>query len=106
VGPPVGDAWLTEAVAWLLDQCPGDYRGYAVLTRHPRVLAEFTADHVAAQRAGLRNTIASVRSRLREEPADVVVRALAAAEREQARLDLVASSVDAVRHVLAARRPE
>jgi hypothetical protein len=106
VGPPVGDAWPVEAVAWLLDQCPGDFRGYPVLMRHPRVLAEFAADHVDAQRQGLRSTIASLRSRLRDEAPDVVVRALAVAEREQARLELVAASVEAVRQALLARGPE
>lgn len=49
VRPPGAPDWERTAVAFLLDCCPPDFRRYAVLRRHPVVLARFAAAAVAAQ---------------------------------------------------------
>ena len=50
--------WERSAVAWLLDQVPGEWRAYEVLRRHPTLLARLAAGQVAASleaaRAGWR----------------------------------------------------
>ena len=43
VRPPGSPEWELSAVAFLFDCCPADFRGYAVLQRHPLVLARFAA---------------------------------------------------------------
>lgn len=45
---------MDTAVAWLLDQCPADYRGYAAWRRHPVALAWVTTRHVRAEMEALR----------------------------------------------------
>jgi len=48
-------------VAWLLDQCPPDYRGYAGWRRHPVALAWVTVRHVEAQLAAMRQAYREAR---------------------------------------------
>jgi hypothetical protein len=100
VPPPAGDEWVPDAVGWLLDRCPPEYRGYAVLRRHPQVLAVFTAAHVAALRAAANDGLASARSVLAEQDAHTISEAIALLEAEQARLELLARAVAAVRYAL------
>lgn len=61
VPPSVVPGWEKEAVAWLLDQCPADYRGYAVWRRHPAALAWITVRHLSAQIEGMRQAWRSAR---------------------------------------------
>ncbi len=64
VRPPGAPDWESTAVAFLLDCCPADYRGYPLLQRHPVVLAGFAADVVEAQLRATRHSLGELRSRL------------------------------------------
>lgn len=105
VRPPDAPAWERTAVAWLLDLCPPDYRVYEVLRRHPVVLARFASWHVAGAREAARRGLARLRTDLRDlaEP-ETVDAAVAAMEREAARLSGTAREVDLVEQALRGRR--
>jgi len=103
VPPPVGDQWVTSAVAWLLDQCPAEYRSYPVLRRQPVVLAAFAAWQVQAQSDAARHGLAVARNDLRGVGVSTVEEALLTLERELARLQLLTREVAAVQHALNAR---
>lgn len=64
VPPPGADGWLHRAVAFLLDACPPEYRGYRVLRNHPVVLARLAHEHVEAQLTATRSQRATVRTSL------------------------------------------
>lgn len=105
VRPAGAPDWERTAVGWLLDLCPGDYRRYEVLRRHPVVLARFAALHVDAMVAAARRGIATARSDLRGVvPPEAVGAALEALEREGARLTRVARGVALVEEALRGRR--
>jgi hypothetical protein len=87
VRPPGAPEWERSAVAWLFDLCPPDYRTHEVLRRHPQVLARFAARHVQAGVDAAREGLATVRDDLRDVvPTETVSAAVAAYEREGARL--------------------
>lgn len=105
VAPPGSADWERTAVAWLLDQVPGEYRGYEVLRRHPALLARFTAGHVRACLDAARQGWRDLRRDLgRELPPDVVEAAMTAYEREGIRLGELARAVAAVEAALRGRR--
>ena len=104
VPPPDAPEWERRAVGWLLDQCPGDFRSYDVLRRHPTVLARFAREHVAACRAAIRDGVPSARPDLKRMPPEVVEDVVAAYETEAARLAKVAAAVDLVGRALAGER--
>lgn len=54
VPPPGVTDWQVPAIAWLLDQCPPDYRLYAAWRRHPVALAWLTLRHLEGQIAASR----------------------------------------------------
>lgn len=56
VRPPGAAGWERSAVAWLLDQCPPEYRAHRAITGQPVALAWLAAHHVLAQ--GRANTAA------------------------------------------------
>lgn len=64
VRPPGAPDWEATAVAFLLDCCPADFRAYAVLRRHPVVLARFAAQFVAGQADAAQEGLAGVRTSL------------------------------------------
>lgn len=64
VRPPGAPDWEATAVAYLLDCCPADYRGYPLLRRHPVVLAGLAADVVEAQLRATRHSLSELRARL------------------------------------------
>lgn len=64
VGHPTHPQFADRAVAWLLDCCPGDYRGFGVLRQHPLALARLAVRSVAARGRGVDDTIARVRAEL------------------------------------------
>lgn len=64
VPPAVVEGWEQDAVAWLLDQCPADYRGYGVWRRHPAALAWVTVRHLSAQIEGMRQAWRGARAGL------------------------------------------
>ncbi len=87
VRPPGAPDWRQSALAWLLDQCPADYRAHRALTGHPVALAWLAARHVLAQ--GRANTAA--RAEARAELGEVLAphelaAVLEALEHEHARL--------------------
>ncbi len=74
-------------MAWLLDQCPSEYRTHEVLMRHPVVLARFAAHHIESALAGARSAYGSARRELGDRVSPEVLDAsLRALEAEGARL--------------------
>jgi hypothetical protein len=105
VRPPGAPGWERTAVAWLLDLCPPDYRAHEVLRRHPVVLARFAAGHVAAGVAAARDGLATTRADLAGlVPPEAIDAAIAAYEREGARLAAAARAVDVVAAALRGER--
>lgn len=84
VHPPGAPEWESTAVAWLLDCCPADFRGYPVLRRHPVVLAGFAAQFVESQYRASQAGLAGVRDRLGDHVPPHVVESAAEAWQEQA----------------------
>jgi hypothetical protein len=105
VRPPDTPDWERSATAWLFDLCPPDYRAHEVLRRHPVVLARFAAHHVAAGIQAARHGLSTARDELRDvaDP-ETVAAALAAYEREGARLVTTARAVGLVEEALRGRR--
>jgi len=85
--PPQAPDWERSAVAWLLDQCPPEYRAHDVLRAHPVVLARFAREHTAAAVAAARQGWRTVRAELRDlVPPEVVEAAVGVYDREGRRL--------------------
>ncbi len=105
VRPPGAPGWERTAQAWLLDLCPPDYRAHEVLRRHPVVLARFAALHVEAGVEAARRGLATVREDLHEvaDPPTVEA-AVAAFEREGARLAAARRAVGLVEDALRGKR--
>jgi hypothetical protein len=105
VRPPDTPDWERTAVAWLFDLCPPDYRAHEVLRRHPVVLARFAAQHVQAGVDAARRGLSTVRDELRglADP-ETVAAAVAAYEREGARLVVAVRAVALVEDALRGRR--
>ncbi len=104
VMPPGAPDWEQSAVAWLLDQCPADYRGYPVLRRHPVVLARFAAQFVEGQIRSSREALATTRSSLGEYVENTVLDdAAQAIQAEGARLVRVRRAVMLVEESLRGR---
>lgn len=85
--PPGVPDWEQSASAWLLDQCPADYRGHLVLRRHPVVLAWLARRHAEASWRAMGAALASARAELADvvEPG-VIEATIHTLEKEQARL--------------------
>ena len=105
VRPPGAPAWEATAVAWLLDVCPPEYRGYPVLRNHEVVLARFAMLHVEAAHAAVRRGLSEARGVLRDiaEP-DAVEAAVLAWQAEEARLIAERRAVGLVEEALRGRR--
>jgi hypothetical protein len=105
VRPPDSPDWERTATAWLFDLCPPDYRLHDVLRRHPPVLARFAAHHVQAGIEAARRGLATARDDLRDvaDP-ETIAAALAAYEREGARLVRTQRAVGLVEEALRGRR--
>jgi hypothetical protein len=92
-------------VAWLLDLCPPGYRQHEVLRRHPVILARFARGHVDAAVAAARAGLATARAELADlVPPEAVQAAVAAYQREGARLAAAARSVALVEAALQGTR--
>lgn len=76
VPPPGARGWQAAAVAWMLDLCPPEYRGYGALRRQPVALAWLTEHHVGAQIEAMRAAYRTVRLDLSEVLPDGTVDAL------------------------------
>lgn len=105
VHPPGTPEWTRSASAWLFDICPPDYRSYDVLRRHPIVLARVAAHHLEAGIEAARTGLATARQEL-SDLVDVatVDEAVAAYEREGARLLATSRSLALVEQALRGRR--
>lgn len=102
---PGAPDWERTAVGWLFDLCPPDYRAYDVLRKHPVVLARFAGMHVRAGVDAARAGLATVRAELRDVVGPAAVEAAVAAyEREGARLAATARAVELVEAALRGRR--
>jgi hypothetical protein len=84
----------------MFDQCPADYRGHRVLSRHPVALLHLAVHHVEAQLQGNRQALASVRSRLRGLPPPVLAEVVEVLEIEQVRLQAVMRGLSLVADAL------
>jgi hypothetical protein len=105
VRPPGAPDWERTAVAWLLDLCPPDYRGYPLLRRHDVVLARFAALHVEGCQAAVRRGLSEARGALRGLiDADTVERAVEVWQAEEARLLAERRAVGLVEEALRGRR--
>ena len=105
VRPPGAPDWERTAVAWLLDLCPPDYRGYPLLRRHDVVLARFAALHVEGSQAAVRRGLSEARGALRGlVDADTVERAVEVWQAEEARLLAERRAVGLVEEALRGRR--
>jgi len=105
VRPPDTPDWERTAVAWLFDLCPPDYRAHEVLRRHPAVLARFATHHVQAGIEAARRGLGTARDELREVATpETVAAAVAAYEREGARLVVTARAVGLVEDALRGQR--
>lgn len=95
---PMGAAgWEASAGAWLIDQCPPDYRGHAVWRRYPQALAWVAGLHVSAELEAMREAFRRVRVELSEQvDPEVVMEARHALEAEGLRLRAVQRGVELV----------
>lgn len=97
--------WERTAVAWLLELVPGEWRAYEVLRRHPVLLARLASGQVAASLEAARDGWRTLRRDFgRQLPPEVVEAAMAAYEREGARLAELGRQVAAVSETLHGRR--
>ncbi len=105
VRTPGAPDWERGAVAWLLDQCPPEYRSYAAVRGHPAVLARFAVLHVEAAQDGVHRALSQARAGLRGvvEPAAVDA-AVEAWLSEDARLAGVRRAASLVEEALRGRR--
>lgn len=87
VRPPGAPHWERSAIGWMLDLCPPEYRGHAVVVRHPALLAWLAGHHVDGQLQGTRRALATARSDLGGVlPPPALREAVEAIEQEEARL--------------------
>ena len=92
-------------MAWLFDLVPPDYRSHEVLRRYPVLLARFAGDHVAAGLEAARTGWRTVRVDLADQlPPDAMEAAVAAYEREGARLAAAARGIAVVAAALRGER--
>jgi hypothetical protein len=96
---------VSTAVAWLLDICPPEYRGYPVLRRHEVLLARFAVLHVEACQASVRRGMSEARGALRDvvDP-DTAAAAVTVWQAEEARLLAERRAVGLVEEALRGRR--
>ncbi|HCE59841.1 MAG TPA: hypothetical protein DER11_00015 [Janibacter terrae] len=101
VPPPGVRGWQPAITSWLLDLCPSEYRGHAVLRRHPVALAWLAELHVQAQVEAMRQAYRTVRVDLAEVLPDGTVDALLVClEHEGLRLRAAQRSIVLVREAL------
>ena len=105
VRPPDAPDWETQAVGYLLDHCPPDFRVERLFRRHPAVLAVFAVECVRGQQRATMDGLASARVELAAVAApEVVDHAVDLWQAEAARLVRVARAVDLLRRALTGER--
>lgn len=104
VRAPGAPDWEATAVAFLLDCCPADLRGYPVLHRHPVVLAQFAGHFVGGHARATQEGLAEVRTSLaRVVPPEVVASAVDAWLEQSAHLIRVRRAVGLIEEALRGR---
>ncbi|MFW6599770.1 hypothetical protein ACQBAU_10215 [Propionibacteriaceae bacterium Y2011] len=104
VRPAGAPDWEETAIAFLLDCCPPDFRGYPVLRRHPVVLARFAAQFVEGQYGAATDGLAGVRTSLMDHvPSEVLDSAANAWLEQGAQLARVRRAVALVEEALRGR---
>lgn len=105
VPPPEVEDWQVEAVAWLLDQAPPEYRSYPPVRHHPLLLAWLVGHHVAAGQDAVRRAVGTARRDLAPHlPPEAAPQVFGVLEREELRLRRLARSVDLVAQALRGRK--
>jgi hypothetical protein len=105
VPDPAVEGWERNAVAWLFDQCPPDYRGYDVFRRHPIVLAHVAKASLAAAVEAADTGMRTVRHDLSGiVPPETVDAAVAAYEHERHRLRAASVAADLIWRALRGER--
>jgi hypothetical protein len=105
VADPAAPDWERSATAWLFDQCPPDFRGYPVFSRHPLVLAHAAKACLAAAVGAAESALQTVRHDLRGRATpETVDAAVTAYERERHRLRSASTSADLVWRALCGER--
>jgi hypothetical protein len=103
--PPGAPDWEQSAQAWLLDQCPPEYRGYQVLRRHPLVLAWLARRHAEASWWAMAVALGGARADLAGVvEIGVVEAAIGAVEKEQVRLVATGRAISLVHESLLGHR--
>ncbi|PRY18344.1 hypothetical protein [Kineococcus rhizosphaerae] len=97
--------WRVDAVAWLLDQAPPEFRGYPAVRHHPVLLAWLVGHHVAAQQEAVRRALGTARRDLAHRlPPEVAPAVFDVLEREDLRLRRLARAVDLLQQALDGRK--
>lgn len=105
VCPPDAPDWVATATAWLLDQCPPEYRSHRAVRDHPVVLARFAVHHVEACRDACHRALSEARADLpKVVGASAVEGAVQAWLYEEARLQGLRRAVGLVEEALRGRR--
>jgi hypothetical protein len=105
VAPAGTPQWERTATAWLLDQCPAEYRGYPVLLRHPVALVHVAAQHVDAALTATRQARSTARAALGGAlTPPTLAELLEALDQEEARLLAASRAVALLAQALAGRR--
>ncbi len=105
VPPPDAPGWQQAAVAWLLDECPPDYRSYAGWRRHPIALAWLTVRHVEGQVAAMRTAYRDVRRELGPQlPPEALTDILSELQKEGLRLVAVQRSATMIYEAMYGKR--
>jgi len=103
--PPPGDADFERvATNWLLDHCPPEFRDYALLRRHPQLLARLAREQLQAALEGCRAGYRTARADLRRIDSAVVDELLGVYEREGRRLTAALRAAELMDQALAGKR--
>lgn len=93
-------------MAWLLDQCPADYRGYQAWRRHPAALAWVAHRHLESELEAMRGAWRDVRPELGPLlPPGVIGEVLDSLAREGLRLRAAHRAAGLVLEALRLRAP-
>jgi hypothetical protein len=105
VPPPDAPGWVRGAVGFLLDHCPPEVRQYAVVTRHPVVLATVAARYATGQQSSAVALLRDARADLGDlvDPPTIAA-VLEACEREVRRTRQLVRQVELVAAALQGRR--
>jgi hypothetical protein len=101
VCPPGSEDFEESAIRWLLDVVPPNYRGYAVLQRHPAALASMARYYAQACLEGARDGYRTARAELAETvPPHAVDGVLAAYKSEGFKLAATVRAVELMERAL------